>query len=756
MTLAERTTTYEYYADTDPDSPWRLKKIIGPSVGAATGPTVQFTYDFFGRVQTTTDSDNYTLTFDYDAMDRLTKTTYPDGTYEETTYNKLDPEGHRDRLGRWSYTFHDELRRIWQTKDPLLRETDFTWCTCGSLDGITDAEDHTTTWPDRDIQGRTRFEERPDGKRWEYVYEDRTSRLKRIIDPQGQVKEFAYALDDKLTSLTYAYELNPTPDVTYNYETGPYGRLQSVLDGTGTTIYGYHPIGAPGALKVASIDGPLPGTTDKIEYGYDAIGLVINRKLNGTANEVTYKFDSLGRLRSQLTPIGTFTFGYVGVTGRRLDLLYPNGQRVDYTYHGALDDHRLQDIHNKRPSGSTLSKFSYTYDDVATINTWSQQRGLAAQTYDFTYDAADQLRFATPIGSSLPSYEFTYDAVGNRKEHIVDADVLEAQYDNRNRILEYGPPGGTPTIFSHDDSGNMTAKGSQGYVWDAEYRLVSVNAFAPVLFQYDGQGRRSSKTAAAVTRQYIYDGARLLEERVAGGSSVRYFDGPGIDEHLAMQDSTGVITYFASDHLGSVTDLTTSAGTITLTRKYDPWGNLLSGSTTSGPAFTGRDWDADTGLYYYRARYYDPKIGRFISEDPLFEVSQAGALDPIVHALNAAVLASQVTRWDAFALGGPDTAEAINRYASVTNNPVNYVDPDGQIKMPPPILFPIKFVRCSYQYFTCTSRIRKECQRICDGSPAGELSCVTGPNGYECCRENYFLCITAIPWIDKRPRRECF
>jgi RHS repeat-associated protein len=77
------------------------------------------------------------------------------------------------------------------------------------------------------------------------------------------------------------------------------------------------------------------------------------------------------------------------------------------------------------------------------------------------------------------------------------------------------------------------------------------------------------------------------------------------------------VSYYLTDHLGSIAQVTNSSGAVTLTREYDLWGNLLLGSATSGYAYTGREWDAEAGIYYYRARYYDPKIGRFISEDTI-------------------------------------------------------------------------------------------------------------------------------------------
>jgi RHS repeat-associated protein len=76
------------------------------------------------------------------------------------------------------------------------------------------------------------------------------------------------------------------------------------------------------------------------------------------------------------------------------------------------------------------------------------------------------------------------------------------------------------------------------------------------------------------------------------------------------------VTYYLADHLGSVAQITTSAGAVSLTREYDPWGNLLQGAGSSGFAFTGREWDSEIALHYYRARYYDANRGRFLAEDP--------------------------------------------------------------------------------------------------------------------------------------------
>ena len=171
---------------------------------------------------------------------------------------------------------------------------------------------------------------------------------------------------------------------------------------------------------------------------------------------------------------------------------------------------------------------------------------------------------------------------------------------------------------SIDPNGNLTSDGTKTFQWDANNKPITVKQGGSTLASvtYDGSGRRASKTAGSVTITYAYDrGTQFLEERSSVGATARYVDGPGTDRPLA-QVVSGTASYNVADHLGSVVRTTDSAGTPTLTREYDSWGNPLQGSSTGGYAYTGREWDLETGLYYYRARYYAAGTGRFISDDP--------------------------------------------------------------------------------------------------------------------------------------------
>jgi RHS repeat-associated protein len=178
--------------------------------------------------------------------------------------------------------------------------------------------------------------------------------------------------------------------------------------------------------------------------------------------------------------------------------------------------------------------------------------------------------------------------------------------------------GGT-TSFAYDANGNLTSDGVKTYVWNARNQLVKVQegGLDVAVFTYDGFGRRATKTAGGVTATYVYDAEDIVEERRSTGDVVRYVHGPGIDAVLARTTNGANAVYYLTDHLGSVVQEVDASQAVVLNREYDPWGEPVQGGGTSGYAFTGREWDSETGLYYYRARYYSPVAGAFLSRDPV-------------------------------------------------------------------------------------------------------------------------------------------
>jgi RHS repeat-associated protein len=183
-----------------------------------------------------------------------------------------------------------------------------------------------------------------------------------------------------------------------------------------------------------------------------------------------------------------------------------------------------------------------------------------------------------------------------------------------------------PGSVGFDNNGNTATKvdstGTTTYAWDFENRLTSVTlpgTGGTVSFKYDPFGRRIYKSSSSGTSIFAYDGANLIEETSSSGAVVtRYSQTQNVDEPLAMLRS-GVTSYYHADGLDSVTSLSNVAGALIQTYAYDSFGKQInsSGSLISPFRYTAREVDAETGVYFYRNRYYDPAAGRFLSEDPI-------------------------------------------------------------------------------------------------------------------------------------------
>jgi len=188
------------------------------------------------------------------------------------------------------------------------------------------------------------------------------------------------------------------------------------------------------------------------------------------------------------------------------------------------------------------------------------------------------------------------------------------------------------------------------YGYDGENRLVIADktigtTTTTTTFKYDPFGNRIEKTVNGVTTKYLYDGPNILYEYDGSNAIIaRYTHNLATDDPLGLEKG-GKLYAYHKDTLGSIRAITDGTQAIINSYSYDSFGNVTQTGTVNQPyAYTGREWDKETGLYYYRARYYDPMVGRFISKDPI-----------------------------GFAGG-------INLYAYVENNPINFTDPTGLYK----------------------------------------------------------------------------
>ena len=599
------TTTYGY------DNKSNRVSLDGPLPGAVDKQT--WTRDAVGRVRTRTDESGYTLTFDYDAFDRITKITFPDATFTQYTYTLLDLTTLRGRDGRQSLFEYNIVRQQTKSTDPLGRATSFDWCKCGALSSLTDPLGRTTSWH-HDVQSRVTSKEYPDGSQVRYFYEGATSRLKRQIDELGQEISLVYNPDDSVASVSYANAVVATPNVSYTYDAN-YPRLLSMTDGTGTTTYRYNPVtdsSALGAGLLASVDGPL--LNDTITYAYDELGRKVSTAVNGVPSIVT--FDAGGRKIAETNPLGAIAYGYDGGSARPASTTFPNGLTATLQYGTPQQDKTLQRI-THFVGATPVSEFIYTRDiPKDRIVSWSQQAGAQTPvTHTFTHDDADQLTAdaLTTGGASSGNYAYAYDPAGNRLSEGINGSTTTFSYNALNELVTQNPD----------------PRAAATYRWDAAKRLVEVSAGnGTTQFTYDGLGRRVAirqlvNGSETSLRRFVWDDAEIREERNAAGAVVKRFYPDGVK----IESSAAAGSYFYTrDHLGSISELVDASGSVRARYRYDAFGRATrtAGDLTTDFGFAGMFWSPEAALNLTYFRAYDPGVARWLSRDPLpgAEISQ--------------------------------------------------------------------------------------------------------------------------------------
>jgi RHS repeat-associated protein len=705
------TTTYAY--DTD----GYLTTLTGP----VTGATTTYAYDDYGRVESVTDSDSYQIVTEYDALDRPIEITYPDTTHEDITYDKLDAVTRRDREGKITRTFYDALRRVVAVRDPLGRTITQQWCGCGSLDKLIDAKGQSTMW-ERDVQGRVTREVRADGTTdTDYVYETTTSRLKTVTDPKGQVTTYTYASDDRVLQMAFTNETISTPDVSFTYDAN-YPRMATMVDGTGTTTYTYKAPGTAGAGQVATVDGPL--TNDTIAMTYDDLGRMTARLINGYGIS-SLGYDALGRLTQEINELGTFTYGYVGVTTRLASVTYPNGQTSTYNYFGNSGDRRLQTIHHQTSAPATLSKFDYTYSADGNILTWRQQAGTDAVMWEYGYDAAEQLTRAVkkstdPTPSILKRYAYAYDAAGNRTIEQIDDAVVGASHNNLNRLTSQQPSGairvtgtvneaatvsiqgqpvsvssvggfdGTAVIPSGTSTFTVSATDTNNNVASKTYEVQ--NTGSTKTFTYDANGNMTSDG----TRTFEWD-ARNQLVAVELGTHRSEFSYDGMQRRVSIIEKENAIVQSGTEIIwcdGANCEERAIDGT-TILRRIFVQGEQVSGT----PQFFSRDHlgsvtevtDATNAVV---ARYsYDPWGVRTLTNG--INATNVGFTGHRAHMESQTQLApyraydAATARWlsgdpllELRPIFGGQEGVGQNAYSYVTNRPIRSTDPTGLFAWP--------------------------------------------------------------------------
>ncbi|HKE59397.1 MAG TPA: RHS repeat-associated core domain-containing protein, partial [Pyrinomonadaceae bacterium] len=452
-----------------------------------------------------------------------------------------------------------------------------------------------------------------------YEYDSRGQRAK-IVDPlRGEVR-FTYDNQKNLTTLT---------DERGNTTTFVYDELYRQIaqrDPLGfTTTSAYDPVGNL-TEKVDRLGRRITTTYDALNrpvtityvdatvgYTYDEAGRQI--RINDTqSGSIEWTYDDANRTLSEKTPQGLISYAY-NKANQRASMTAADRPQVRYEYDTAG---RQQNI--IQGAGT----FTWSYDDLSRMKSLQRPNGV---TTTYSYDAANKLNRLTHANASSGVFEdlqYSYNTddeieaiTSLASGTLLPVAAAASAADTTNRIARFGQAG-----YTFDEEGQTRTKtdsqGTTAYEWDARGRMTKValpNGLT-VTHTYDTLGRRAIRTANNLTTTFLSDGQDVVLDRGSGGVVTDYLNGPGIDNKLLQASPATGALYFLQDHLGSTIALAGAGGGIVERQSYEVFG-AGAGSSLTRYTYTGREWDAEIGLYYYRARYYDPKTGRFISEDPI-------------------------------------------------------------------------------------------------------------------------------------------
>lgn len=634
----------------------------------ANGAIKQFLYDSYGRLTQYTDPIGNATHFEYDSTGRLIRQIDPRGGETRVTYDPLFPtlpSAITNRVGQVTLYSHDLLGRLQQSITSAGALTRYEYDADGNRTAVVDPVTNRYEFK-YDAMSRLVEETNPLGKKRFSTYDlagnrtnsvDRNSRRRSFVyDGLNRVTQERWHDPDNsiLRTITFDYDFLDRP----TYVTDPDATLQVYW----SSVPGY---------RLGSENATYPGRgTFRIAHDYNGAGRRTHTSTAiGTigAIQLYYDRDLAGWLRvltsSQSLPPST-------VTNNSWQVQLWRNARGDVT-----DLRRFSDQNGKTQVSQTFftnsQACSCAINSISHIIRTNQPLVNATMTFTrdlentitavaegtnnfaYVYDAAAQLSSATFSGSPIENY--SYDINGNRIASHVHASYVTGP---GNRLLQAGD-----WLLAYDDEGNLVTKSNASsgdlfsFTWDYRNRLTQVtktNSSVPANsflteYRYDPFDRRIAVIRNGVTNWTYYDGLQPIADYVGNESTpIKLFGcGERLDELYAVWNRTQSNFWTLTDQLRSVRRVLSQDGTEVAALSYDSFGRPLSSTGTQAEAagrfaFAGREWDADARLYYLRARYYDPDIGRFLSEDP----------------------------------AGFDAGDA-NLYRYVGNRPVNRTDPLG-------------------------------------------------------------------------------
>jgi len=634
---AGNTTTYTYDALNNP-----------LMVKYADDSTERFIYNGLGLVSRETDAMGNRTEYVYDNAGRVIKTYTPfDNTDKGLTKTYYDANGNvtvtkvktsepgKTELFAVTENAYDSMNRLQYTTaypaDETPVYTKYSYDIMGnvieSTSGMTSLSDTAsgqTYSREYDNLGRLTKLTAPDGKTETYTY-DRQGRVLSATDKAGRTQNTTYDIFNNITEISKGEE-----EISFAYNEN--GLRTSMTDSTGTTSYTYDPFG--------QLTTETKGDILK-EYTYDVVG-------NRTAFEVldngvniinnTYTYDALGRMLTATDGTDVVSYTYDKNSNQTSAAL--EGKVYTKTEYNKANL-PVKSSWIKSPTETDVTSYFY-----ATDGNLSMKTSLDSNTM-YYYDGVGRLVYENTWGNTANYTDtYAYDNHGNRttRIHIEDdeTEITDYTYNNLNQLLSSSDG----FSYAYDNAGNMTSVSQdeevvKSYSYDIFNRLSesTVNG-TTANYTYNGDNLRQTKTANNVTTNHIYDGMNIVAD-ISNNTKV-YFRGTELVTQKALGSSSS--QQYILTPRGDVSKLVNADGTHT-DYEYNAFGEMLTTTEETNPfAYCGEYQDLCSGLIYLRNRYYDPSIGRFISEDP--------------------------------------ARDGLNWYVYCGNNPIMFVDPSGNIREP--------------------------------------------------------------------------
>lgn len=586
----------------------------------------RFQLDAMGDIKTSTDPEGRITTSSYDLRRHLTAQSNGAG---ETTRHSYDGAGNRTAsvrpLGNRSDVSYDDANRVVQITD-AAGTAEYGYDAADNRTAFKDALGNLTTFS-YDALNRRSGVAYPGGAKESFGY-DANGNLTSHVDGNGTVVGHGYDALNRETRKTYSASADGLQSIATEYDANN-NVVKVTMAGTATQVssYGYDHFD-----RQQQHTDPFGA---KASTGYDANGN--KTSLVTQDGKVTkYTYDVLNRLGGIVAQSGSVTYSY-DRSSLNTRIAYSNGVTSDMSYDLAT---RVKTVAHAK-GAVNVSRTEYLYDTNGNRSKESIVRTAGAQSTSYAYDGVDRLVQTSVVeAAQTVSTAYLLDAVGNRSKETVTTTpaggaassvVTSYGYDGRNALTSIADGAAGTTVLGYDQQGNLTRKTAGNdltvYGYDARDNLISVTQNSTLLGSYrnDHLGLRIEKEAKdplqpgapPVRLRTLWDGRSAFQDSATDGAVVSRYETDG-RHPVSLWSSTDGSQALHHDALGSIVATTDASGAIKSETIYDAYGNVQerTGASANKFGYTGHQMDQETGLIYFQARYYDPKIGRFITQDP--------------------------------------------------------------------------------------------------------------------------------------------